>query len=381
MKKSILFKLFTLFFIYLLFSFQSFAEQNNINILSGIAVEPYSENGYNINLFFDSKFNGNAYIQKKDKGNYYIFVPDTFLENKNTKIMYKIKKDKSNVKISVEEKPYIKENLDSNYVRLHVQMNDDYSLKLISKIKSDSGTSGFLNFYSLIIISLIGICIYIISRIIKMVEERRQPGCYTSFPVGFLENGKQINDNRRTIEEQRITIPKVNIKKSLKPADSTFSCFDIHLDEVSKSNAFDFKSSLQQTASIQKLSKTRTKTNPVTKRQETAEGLDIPAVEELFPKKEEQKKEQDNRAELLSELHITPNKGFYLTTINDSFSLFGFVNDNVFLLKNFEDLSQINLQARFYDKNGDNDIYIVRLDTYKAMVEISDTKILELAVL
>ena len=138
---------------------------------------------------------------------------------------------------------------------------------------------------------------------------------------------------------------------------------------------------MQQTASIQKLSKTRTKTNPITKRQETAEGLDIPAVEELFPKKEEQKKEQDNRAELLSELHITPNKGFYLTTINDSFSLFGFVNDNVFLLKNFEDLSQINLQARFYDKNGDNDIYIVRLDTYKAMVEISDTKILELAVL
>ena len=88
MKKSILFKLFTLLFIYLLFSFQSFAEQNNINILSGIAVEPYSENGYNINLFFDSKFNGNAYIQKKaPSGSYFVRqkqrIESTFLCNIN----------------------------------------------------------------------------------------------------------------------------------------------------------------------------------------------------------------------------------------------------------------------------------------------------------
>ena len=57
----------------------------------------------------------------------------------------------------------------------------------------------------------------------------------------------------------------------------------------------------------------------------------------------------------------------------------GFINENVFLFKKFSDLSQINLQARYYDRNGNNDIYIVRLDDYKAMIEISDTSMRELA--
>ena len=51
------------------------------------------------------------------------------------------------------------------------------------------------------------------------------------------------------------------------------------------------------------------------------------------------------------------------------------------MLKKFNDLSQITLQARYYDKSGSNDLYILRLDTYKAMVEISDAEIKELAVL
>ncbi len=382
MKKSILFKLFTLFFVYLIFSIQSFASQNDLYILSGIAVEPSSETGYNIKLFFNSTFNGNAYIQKREKGDYYIFIPDTFLDKKDTKVFYKRKKDKSDVKINIEEKPYIKDNFESNYVRLSVQMKDDYSLRLISQVKDNSVSFGFLNLYSLIILTLSGICIYIISRIIKIVGESKQTNSYTSIPVGALEKPyKQYKDTvNETAEHQRISIPKVNIKKSLKPADSSFSCFNIQLDEAVKNNTFEYKSSLQKTSALQKLLKTKTKTNPIPiNKKENSEDLDMPAVEDLFQKENE--KEQNNGAELLSELHISPNKGFYLTTINDTFSLFGFVNDNVFLLKNFNDLSQINLQARFYDKNGNNDIYIVKLDSYKAMVEISDNKIMELAVL
>ena len=60
-------------------------------------------------------------------------------------------------------------------------------------------------------------------------------------------------------------------------------------------------------------------------------------------------------------------------------ALFGYINNKVFLLEKFRDLSQINLQARYYDKSGDNDIYILRLDNYKAMVEISNNSVKELA--
>ena len=71
-----------------------------------------------------------------------------------------------------------------------------------------------------------------------------------------------------------------------------------------------------------------------------------------------------------------------MTTIgSDTLALFGFVGENIYLLKKFSDLAQINLQARFYDKNGNNDVYIVRLDSYKAMVEISNDSMKELAVL
>ena len=83
--------------------------------------------------------------------------------------------------------------------------------------------------------------------------------------------------------------------------------------------------------------------------------------------------------ELLSVLNITPNKGFYLTNLDDTIALFGFVNNNVFLFDRFKDLSQINLQARFYDRSGNNEIYIVRLDSFKAMIEISDSGMKELA--
>ena len=67
--------------------------------------------------------------------------------------------------------------------------------------------------------------------------------------------------------------------------------------------------------------------------------------------------------------------------MDDAFALFGYVGDKVFLLKKFNDLTQINLQARFYDRNANSDLYIVRLDSYKAMVEISDKGMKELAVL
>lgn len=98
---------------------------------------------------------------------------------------------------------------------------------------------------------------------------------------------------------------------------------------------------------------------------------------------ENQKNEEDNyRPELISELKITQNKGFYLTSAgNNSFALFGYVGEKIFFLQRFNDLNQVNLQARFYDKKGVNDLYIIKLDSYKAMLAVSDTEIKELAVI
>ena len=119
-------------------------------------------------------------------------------------------------------------------------------------------------------------------------------------------------------------------------------------------------------------------TNPINKITTNEEHeLEIPSVAEFFTPIEP--KVEKDPVELLSVLNITPNKGFYLTNLDDTIALFGFVNNNVFLFDRFKDLSQINLQARFYDRSGNNEIYIVRLDSFKAMIEISDSGMKELA--
>ncbi len=86
------------------------------------------------------------------------------------------------------------------------------------------------------------------------------------------------------------------------------------------------------------------------------------------------------KEEILTILNISPTKGFYLSTFeNGIMFLYGFVNNKKFLLNKFFDMSQVNLQARFYQKNGNNDVYIVRIDSYKAMIEVSENSIEELA--
>ena len=153
---------------------------------------------------------------------------------------------------------------------------------------------------------------------------------------------------------------------------------------MKQANDYEFKSTLNQASKILKekpgLSKLR-HTNPINKKsRKDVDELSMPAIEDLIKNEvKREPKEQLPKAELLSVLNITPSKGFYLTTVEDTLALFGFINENVFLLKKFSDLSQINLQARYYDRNGNSDIYIVRLDSYKAMIEISDTSMKELA--
>ena len=161
-----------------------------------------------------------------------------------------------------------------------------------------------------------------------------------------------------------------------------------YVEETTNGVNYELKSTIRQASKLLKEKPSLVKlrhTNPITRANTTtASGLQMPAAEDVIkPKKKTisvpTETKQEASAELLSILNITPNKGFYLTTVEDTLALFGFVNDEVFLFNKFKDLGQINLQARYYDKNGGNDIYIVRLDNYKAMIEISDTSMRELA--
>lgn len=394
MKNNICFKLFTLVFVFLLFSLVTFASEvtTTPNILTKIVIEPTENNSFNFNLYFNKKFTENAFLQKKKDGTYNVFIPDTIMHAKKTKLIYINNEDADIIKVKMEEKPLVKGNEQSNYVRLTVDIQNDYAIRLLAKTEAPNAGLSFIfvNFYSLLIIISLSLILLILVKSVQKNIKKTKTVSYTHFPSSYLSSPQDYIYSRSTrmdTQPQRPILPKVNIKKNLKTADSdSFSCFEIPLVEEPKNSSFEFKSTLKQTSNLMKQKTAKSKqTNPITNSYtEENSQFSLPVVEDLPIERntvvQESKKDEP---ELISALNITPNKGFYLTTADDDmFALFGFVGENVFLLKKFVDLSQINLQARYYDKspNG-NEVYIVRLDSYKAMIEISNNAMRETAVL
>lgn len=409
LKKSFL-KFFILGFMFLVFGSKAFAEGENV--LSEIVVDNINGN-YELNLFFDREYKGKAFIQKVNDSSYTIFLPETVMNEDDINIMYSKKQDNDNVILNIEQKEMIKENLNSFYTRISVNTLNNATISLVSKVvEKETKTFGFVSyailsgvFFAVVFMLILFIRMfkntkveshtyYPPKRIIREnnnSEIQNVSNTQTSKEVSPVDNVVRPVINKIEIEKmpkpvknttnptiQKATLPKVNIKKSIRPAEkSDFGCFDIKTPDNDENNNVEFKSTLKQTSKLlnQKNNVKLKHSNPIS---ENASELLIPAVEDVI-QKTNRVEHSENAPELISVLNITPSKGFYLTTVNDKLALFGFIKDNVFLLSTFKDLSQINLQARFYDKNGNNDIYIVKLDTYKAMVEISDTAMKELA--
>lgn len=409
-KKSFL-KFFISGFVFLIFGLTAFAEGENV--LSEIVVD--NVNGsYELNLFFDREYKGKAFIQKVNDSSYTVFLPETVMNEEDINIMYSKKQDTDNVIFNIEQKEMIKDNLNSFYTKISVITLNNAPISLVSKVvEKETKTFGFASysilagvFFAVVLMLIFFIRMFKNTKVEshtyypqkRFISDERKPEIQKTSDIQVPEKETSTENNtvRPVVQKveiekmpkpvknttnptiQKATLPKVNIKKSLRPAEkSDFGCFDIKTPSNDENNNIEFKSTLKQTSKLlNKRNNVKLKhSNPIS---ENASGLLIPAVEDVI-QKTNRVDHSESAPELISVLNITPTKGFYLTTVNEKLALFGFIKDNVFLLSTFQDLSQINLQARFYDKNGNNDIYIVKLDTYKAMVEISDTAMKELA--
>ena len=251
-------------------------------------------------------------------------------------------------------------------------MDKDYSLRLLSS-KSNGNSLLKQLFILLAVFGLIGL---FFKKAYSSADKRNIHGTYCNVPL--KNRPKNLVKNFSTRKIPRIVLPLSEINQSLKFAEKlNFDCFNIKKDSANK-NEYNFKSTLTETSKIlnDKSSYVMLKhTNPISELKKQSSELSIPLVDEV-----NNLSSDDNKApEIISVLKINDTTGFYLTNYKDTLALFGYINNNVFLFEKFRDLSQINLQARYYDKSGDNDIYIVRLDNYKAMVEISNSAMRELA--
>lgn len=76
---------------------------------------------------------------------------------------------------------------------------------------------------------------------------------------------------------------------------------------------------------------------------------------------------------LLNTSPLSSNKGLCLVQYNSKFSLIGYINDDIFMLNQFDNVNSSEIRSRLSDSTASRDRYIVRLGDYKALVEVTDT--------
>ena len=77
---------------------------------------------------------------------------------------------------------------------------------------------------------------------------------------------------------------------------------------------------------------------------------------------------------LLNTSVLGTDKGLCLVEYNQKYSLIGYIGNEIFMLNQFDSINSSEIRSRLSDSNELRDRYIVRLGDYKALVEVSDTK-------
>jgi len=101
---------------------------------------------------------------------------------------------------------------------------------------------------------------------------------------------------------------------------------------------------------------------------------DAPQVQNSTIVEEEEIREEafnPDYPELISQVRISKNKGLYLVNYDDQYSLLGYINDKIFVIKKFESINNKKLQVRVNARTEKSTTYIVRLDNYKALIDVS----------
>ena len=77
---------------------------------------------------------------------------------------------------------------------------------------------------------------------------------------------------------------------------------------------------------------------------------------------------------LLNTSILSKNKGLCLVEYNKKYSLIGYINNEIFMLNQFDTVQTNEIRSRLSESVDSKDRYIVRLGDYKALVEVTDTR-------
>ncbi len=76
---------------------------------------------------------------------------------------------------------------------------------------------------------------------------------------------------------------------------------------------------------------------------------------------------------LLNTSPLAKNKGFCVVEYNKKYSLIGYINNEIFMLDQFDNLKNYEIRSRLTESKNSTDRYIVRLGEYKALVEVGES--------
>ncbi len=91
--------------------------------------------------------------------------------------------------------------------------------------------------------------------------------------------------------------------------------------------------------------------------------------EQLAIKEEPEIEEQDEFVK--SEFVIDEEKGFYLVDFEDATSLVGHIEEEIFVLKRFDEKIKAPIQARLNEHKGNSVNYMTKIGNYRALVEVT----------
>lgn len=354
------------------------------NFLNTIEIKKESLNKYSVNLKFNHNYSEPLAIQQKGKNLYSIVLPET----KKSGNSFNIIKDKNADKITMQiaEYPYLDQSIDNGYVKIILKTQGNISLTATTPAKTleeNQTVETPKKDYTQKTITKTLVAQKpaetAIKAPIKSKQEVQAP-IKEITPVitdttGIVEQQaeKQVQKPKRTnlfdfiigLSLCLLTIlivgRKIKHKLKQQPSNDRFFIEPSKPFEQAQDTGFknEFKRLQEKEKEINKITSVE---DEIGNKIKLIKGAKIIEKEEPKP----------SQPDLVSNIPIDRNKGFYLVNVEGKTALIGYINDEIFIINRFNDIKDTNLQTRLNEKQKDKSTYIVRLGDYKALIEVSN---------
>lgn len=407
----------------LMFSLKGIALDSSYkNSLEEINIKKGAGGNYLINLLFDNTYTEPLSIQKKTSNSYSIILPETQISADNVKIIYKDGKDK--IKLDVKEYPYLDQTIDNGYVKVTATTLGKVSLKVASDVKL-LPKKNKINAKNIEIIKKEKTPIQSTAQMPVDTTKTEIPPLTidtTEISNGSNEIGEKIPNIKNNLSPDYlgilmkislalfillITLRQLykafkNKKKAVQPKPDYRKKIDGTWEEpentrntpTQKITPQPNKQKSQFEAEVERLSQRESTQQAIYQETLTEDNYqeieDEPFIYDQTVTEDEYEDEdfdydfdyedegeieeiaETSGPKLISTAPIDKNKGFYLVDYDGQTALIGYIKDEIFVINKFDKIYNPNLQTRLNERKKNKSIYLVRIDHYKALIEVSE---------